>query len=259
MVDYNNSWGGDRALSPEMTAWQAQKQALLAQRPALSPEMLAWRAQRPGPHNRGSSGMRDWRRARPAYTPSPEMQAWRDQFQAFRKTRPSGNNFMDDLMDDHRPPSPPPPTPRPQPPYPSFGWRGERDRTRNGGPTPRPPGAPPGRPDTSWAFRMPLDNSELLRQLSANVGREAMPGGRGGAVRVPSLPGYGQNADLPSPVNPSTYGQDGGEATFFTQAIGGGMTPLYAMQDSLGYSPSWNPLGNKPATPPASSRRRGSE
>lgn len=98
--------------------------------------------------------------------------------------------------------------------------------------------------DTSWAYRLPLDYSELLRQLSANVGREAMPGGRGGAVRVPSVPGYGMNTPaLPNPIDPSTYGQDAGEATFFTEAIGGGMTPLYAMQDNLGYSSSWDPLG----------------
>lgn len=112
--------------------------------------------------------------------------------------------------------------------------------------------------DTSWAYRLPLDFSELLRQLSANVGREAMPGGRGGAVRVPSVPGYGMNTPaLPNPIDPSTYGQDAGEATFFTEAIGGGMTPLYAMQDNLGYSSSWDPLGVLASSKAAEKWKRG--
>lgn len=122
-----------------------------------------------------------------------------------------------------------------------------------------------------WARRNPANLSQLWRQLSANAGRPFMPGGYVGAVRKNEWePGIGQKpkpqgdptllgdptippgytGSRPSPgyeLNPNDmdYGETGGEATFFTQAMGGGMTPLSASAFNLGVPYGWNPFRKK--------------
>jgi hypothetical protein len=113
---------------------------------------------------------------------------------------------------------------------------------------PVPQTAPPASPavsqpqavDNSWAYRAPLDITELLRQLSANVGQTPMPGGRGGSVRNPA---FGSPAKPEMNPDPFHYGETGGETTFFNQTTKGGMAPISALPTNLGYPADWNPLG----------------
>lgn len=102
--------------------------------------------------------------------------------------------------------------------------------------------APQPLPD--WATRMPANTTELLRQLSANVGQQAMPGGYVGAV---TLPAYGSSQQPTQGIDARTYGQGGGESTFFQQSMRGGMTPLAGLAP-LGVPQGWDPFGT--AKPP---------
>ena len=96
-------------------------------------------------------------------------------------------------------------------------------------------------PDAAWRRVNPTDTSQLLRQLSFNVGEMGMPGGYVGAVQ---LPAYGSG--LPPVNNPDmkTYGQTPGygEATFYQQSMKGGMTPVSALSP-MGVPQGWNPGG----------------
>lgn len=60
-------------------------------------------------------------------------------------------------------------------------------------------------------------------------------------------PVYGSSQAMQINPNPFTYGQDGGEATFFSQALNGGMAPISAVP-GLGSPTSWNPLGTSSTT-----------
>ncbi len=96
-----------------------------------------------------------------------------------------------------------------------------------------------------WATRAPTDTTELLRQLSGNVGQMTMPGGPTGAV---TLPAWGSGEQAQVGFDPKTYGQGAGEATFFGQSTRGGMTPLSAISP-LGVPQGWNPFGSATPTP----------
>lgn len=95
----------------------------------------------------------------------------------------------------------------------------------------------------AWAKEMPADTTQLLRQLSGNVGQMTMPGGLSGAVKIPA---FGSQQQATTQFDPLTYGQQGGEATFFAQAMNGGMTPISAISP-LGVPQGWNPF-NLPKT-----------
>lgn len=101
-----------------------------------------------------------------------------------------------------------------------------------------------GNSQNAWRRSLPTDTTQLLRQLSANVGELGMPGGYVGAVQMPSyqMPG----PQLPAINNPNmaTYGRQPGygEATFYQQSMKGGMTPIAAMSP-LGVPEGWNPGG----------------
>ena len=91
-----------------------------------------------------------------------------------------------------------------------------------------------------WANRQPANITELLRQLSANTGQSAMPGGRGGDVRISP---FGSNQPSQQNVPAAHYGETGGETTFFNQSQNGGMRPISSVQPVAG----WNPLGTATA------------
>lgn len=99
-------------------------------------------------------------------------------------------------------------------------------------------------PLPDWAKRAPTDTTELLRQLSANVGQMAMPGGPVGSVTQGP---YGSGQAPQMGFDPATYGQGNGEATFFQQSMQGGMTPIAGLAP-LGVPMGWNPFGTSPAT-----------
>lgn len=90
----------------------------------------------------------------------------------------------------------------------------------------------------AWATRTPSKIKEILRQLSANAGQNFMPGAPVGAVRQGP---FGSNMQPQKKFDPLTYGQTGGEATFFSQAMGGGMAPLAALMN-LGVPNKWDPF-----------------
>ena len=71
----------------------------------------------------------------------------------------------------------------------------------------------------------------LMDELSRNVGQNLKPGTSAGAAVQPPLPSYG--------FDPMTYGQTGGEATFYGQGVNGGMAPLTAL-GSLGSAGKFN-------------------
>lgn len=110
-----------------------------------------------------------------------------------------------------------------------------------------PPGFPMPRggmsPDSNqqWRRSMPSDTSQLLRQLSYNVGEMPMPGGYVGAVQIPS---YGSGVKPVNNPDMSKYGQAPGlgEATFYQQSMYGGMTPVSALRP-VGVPSNWNPGG----------------
>jgi len=91
----------------------------------------------------------------------------------------------------------------------------------------------------AWATRAPTSTTELLRQLSGNVGQMTMPGGPVGAVMQPA---FGSGRPATQNMNPAMYGRQPGygEATFFGQSMTGGMTPLSAITP-LGRPKGWNP------------------
>mgnify|MGYP000278753504 FL=1 len=96
----------------------------------------------------------------------------------------------------------------------------------------------------TWATRQPVDTTELLRQLSGNVGQAAMPGGYVGAVQIPA---WNSGGTATQGIDPLTYGQTGkgqpnGAATFFQQTVNGGMAPISALSP-LGVTKGWNPFG----------------
>lgn len=80
------------------------------------------------------------------------------------------------------------------------------------------------------------DMASLLQQLSANAGANLKPATSVGAVVQPPLPSYN--------FDPYTYGQTGGEATFYGQGVNGKMAPLAAL-GSLG-SAGQKPGATKP-------------
>lgn len=96
----------------------------------------------------------------------------------------------------------------------------------------------------AWRRQLPTDTTQLLRQLSFNVGEIGMPGGYVGGVQMPSyqMPG----PQLPAINNPdmSKYGRQPGygEANFYQQSMKGGMTPIAAMSP-LGVPEGWAPGG----------------
>ncbi|MFT3987176.1 hypothetical protein [Aestuariivirga sp.] len=101
-----------------------------------------------------------------------------------------------------------------------------------------------GNPLPTWATRQPVDTTELLRQLSGNVGQSAMPGGYVGAVQIPA---WNSGGVASQGIDPLTYGQTGtgqpnGAATFFQQTVNGGMAPVSALSP-LGVTKGWNPFG----------------
>ena len=57
--------------------------------------------------------------------------------------------------------------------------------------------------------QQPSDMASLMQQLGGNAGDNLSPVPQVGAAVQPPLPSYG--------FNPMTYGQTGGEATFFGQ------------------------------------------
>jgi len=93
-----------------------------------------------------------------------------------------------------------------------------------------------------WAKTLPPNIVYLLRQLSANAGATAMPGGLVGAVQIPAFGSGRQPVMNPDPLN---YGQGGGEATFFNQLMRGGMGPI-AAQSPIGIPRGWNPFNIPP-------------
>ncbi|MEN6539136.1 MAG: hypothetical protein ABFC67_05950 [Mizugakiibacter sp.] len=113
--------------------------------------------------------------------------------------------------------------------------------------TGNPAPAPAPKPVESWQTQTPANVTELLRQLSANAGQMAMPGGPVGGVQQGA---FGSN--LPAINNPDmrTYGRTPGygEATFFRQSMQGGMAPIAAMSP-VGVPQNWNPTGSAPTTP----------
>lgn len=93
----------------------------------------------------------------------------------------------------------------------------------------------------AWASKTPDTIKMILRQLSANAGQNFMPGGRVGAVRQGP---FGSHMQPQKKFDPLTYGQTGGEATFFSQAMDGGVAPLAALMN-LGVPRKWDPLGRR--------------
>lgn len=93
----------------------------------------------------------------------------------------------------------------------------------------------------AWRRQMPTNVTDLLRQLSVNVGELGMPGGYVGAVQLPAYGSGGTPTMTPDMLH---YGQQPnlGEATFYQQSMKGGMTPIAAMSP-LGVPQGWNPLG----------------
>jgi len=89
-----------------------------------------------------------------------------------------------------------------------------------------------------WASRIPQNVTELLRQLSANAGQPAMPGGQVGAVTQPA---FGSTAAPSVMTSAKGYGQTSGEPTFFQQSLYGGMAPISA-NSPLGVPENWNPF-----------------
>lgn len=99
------------------------------------------------------------------------------------------------------------------------------------------------KPSTGGFNTVPTSLANLLQQLSANAGQMAMPGGPvGGVIQAPQ--GSGRP---PVMMDPATYGQTGGEATFYRQSINGGMAPISAV-GNVGVPDAWNPTG-APKTP----------
>ena len=96
-------------------------------------------------------------------------------------------------------------------------------------------------PVPDWAKEQPTSIAQLLRQLSANAGQSAMPGGMVGAVQTRP---FGSGGDARMLTNMTGYGQqpNSGEATFYRQSIKGGMTPVSAVS-SLGVPEKWRPFG----------------
>lgn len=108
-----------------------------------------------------------------------------------------------------------------------------------------PTTAKPTVPD--WAKTKPDTIAQLLAQLSANIGTEAMPGAPIGAVVQQP---YGSTEPAQMVTDPSQYGELGGGATFFTQTNRGGMVPISAAIPGL-TPESWNPFkGSTTTTPP---------
>ncbi len=97
-----------------------------------------------------------------------------------------------------------------------------------------------------WATQRPQNGQQLMRQLSANAGQMAMPGGYVGAVRMPPAGMNRHGATRPQPQmgmgQLNKYGQ-GPEATFYQQSTRGGMTPISALFP-LGVTQGWNPFGD---------------
>jgi hypothetical protein len=108
----------------------------------------------------------------------------------------------------------------------------------------------PGLP--SWATRQPVDTTELLRQLSGNVGQMPMPGGPVGSVVTPA---WGSGGQAQVGFDPRTYGQTGGEATFFQQSMRGGMTPISAISP-LGSGQGWDPFNTGSAANAADKKEK---
>lgn len=111
-------------------------------------------------------------------------------------------------------------------------------------PKPQPTQQPAQGAAPNWWQQMPAGVVELLRQLSVNVGQMPMPGGHVGSVQRPAFGAPGQPV-----MNPDmrTYGQTPGmgEATYFTQSMTGGMTPISAVSP-IGVPAGWNPTAQKP-------------
>lgn len=103
--------------------------------------------------------------------------------------------------------------------------------------------AKPAVPD--WAKTKPTTIEQLLAQLSANIGTEAMPGASIGAVVQQP---YGSTQPAQMVTDPSQYGELGGGATFFTQTNRGGMVPISAAIPGL-TPESWNPFKGGTTTP----------
>lgn len=101
-------------------------------------------------------------------------------------------------------------------------------------------------PSQAWRRENPTSTSQLLRQLSFNVGETGMPGGYVGAVQLPS---YGSGAAPVNNPDMRTYGRTPnlGEATFYRQSMKGGMTPIAAMSP-MGVPEGWNPGGTSTDT-----------
>lgn len=96
--------------------------------------------------------------------------------------------------------------------------------------------------EDAWRRVMPTNTSQLMKQLSYNVGETGMPQGYVGAIQ---LPAYGETQPPVNNPDMSKYGQASGlgEATFYQQSIKGGMTPIAAMSP-LGVPADWNPGGS---------------
>lgn len=100
-----------------------------------------------------------------------------------------------------------------------------------------------------WAKHLPQNGTNAARQMSMNAGRVAMPGGATGAVWIPRV---GTDAQPTMDIDPATYGMRNnyGEATFFQQAMNGGVAPIAAF-NSLGQPKAWNPgIPVKPSNEP---------
>lgn len=120
---------------------------------------------------------------------------------------------------------------------PVYGNQSRRTKVKTPAATPTPYTLP------SWATQTPGTVADLLKQLAANGGAQFMPGGSVGAVRSNPLQPGATAGGATTQIDPSTYGQTGGEASFFTQAARGGVTPLAAAPFNLGVPVNWNPLG----------------
>lgn len=94
-----------------------------------------------------------------------------------------------------------------------------------------------------FSRQMPDNGRQAAQQMSLNAGRNLMPGGEVGAVR---LAPYGSDKRPQMGFNPFNYGMSPnyGEATFFQEAIGGGVAPISAVKP-LGVPKNWNPKPGK--------------